>query len=209
MNKPFLFLRRNVSSLTPNCSRRNLSLAIAIVAIGSGFLIFSKAQKPDTTGDIIDGWDFTGFTPEAKQSALSMLYPKTYAEWAQTATPEQIQAAARSALAITNPVLYAQLYPVYKDPAQIAKLAKDVYAITHPIEWKALQDSRKSKAQRALEALSMWAITHPDQYAALVNPFKTAEDWAAEQRELESLRNLKTYPPRFYPPAPPQEERPF
>ena len=181
----------------------------AALSLTSGFLIFTMGQQADTTGrDIIDGWDFTGWSEAEKQSALSMLHPKTHQEWAQTASPEQIQAADRSALAITNPALYAQMYPVYKTTDQRAKEEEDRYAITHPVEWKALQDFSKSKEQREKEDFSLWAITHPEEYAALVNPLKTPEDWEDEQRELESMSNLQTYPRQAFPP-PPQEERPF
>ena len=188
MNKAFLFLRRIVSSIAPNSSRRDLCLAVAIVIIGLGFLIFSMAQQTDTTGpDIVNGLDF----------------PSTHDEWARTATPEQIQSADRSALAITNPVLFALLYPVYKDTTQRAKEVEDTYAITHPVEWKALQDFTKSKEQREKEDFWLWAITHPAEYAALVYPLKTAEDLADDEREMDYMRALQPAGP------PPGQDRPF
>lgn len=112
--------------------------------------------------------------------------------------PQEIRAAAQSALAITDPVAFVQQFPVGKAAAQVAKEAADGFAMLHPVEHQAVVELQKTKEQRDKENFNSWAITHPDEYNELVRPLKTADDLAAEALAAEEVKQIKVRPEALY-----------
>jgi hypothetical protein len=205
------FVRENIPCLMKMCAswlrslvRTTPTRAIGAVFLGLAVSVIARgaAQRISNSpglGDVIGAWDFTGMAAEEKLGIATVLMPAEFNdEQTRASDPQEIRAAAKSALAITDPVAFMQQFPVRKEAAQIAKEAADGFAILHPVEHQVVIELQKTKEQRDKENFNVWAITHPDEYNALVLPLKTADDLAAEASAAEEVKHLHVRPEPLY-----------
>jgi len=172
-----------------------LGLSVSLFALSAAQRISNSLELPD----VIGAWDFTGMPADEKLAIATILMPDEFSEEPTRASnPQEIRAAAQSALAITDPVAFVQQFPVRKGAAQIAKEAADGFAMLHPVENQAVIELRETKEQRDKERFNVWAITHPDEYNELVKPLKTADDLAAEASADEEVKQIKVRPEALY-----------
>jgi len=172
-----------------------LGLSVSLFALGAVQRVSNSPGLADVTG----AWDFTGIAVDEKLAIAPILMPDEFnEEQTRVKNPQEIRAAAQSALAITDPVAFVQQFPVGKAAAQVAKEAADGFAMLHPVEHQAVVELKKTKEQRDKENFNSWAITHPDEYNELVRPLKTADDFAAEALAAEEVKQIKVHPEALY-----------
>ena len=172
-----------------------LGLSVSLFALGA----VQRISNSPGLADVIGAWDFTGMAAEEKLAIATILMPDEFNEEQKRArNPQEIRAAAQSALAISDPVAFVQQFPVRKEAAQLAKEAADGFAMLHPVEDQAVVELQKTKEQRDKEKFNVWAITHPDEYNELVKPLKTADDLAAEALAAEEVNQIKVRPEALY-----------
>ncbi|MEO8428914.1 MAG: hypothetical protein ABI651_17600 [Verrucomicrobiota bacterium] len=190
-------LLRSLARTTPKRSVGTLvlGLSVSLFALGAAHRI----SNSPALGDAIGAWDFTGMAAEEKLAIAKILMPDEFNDHqTQVTNPQEIRAAAQSALAIADPITFVQQFPVRKEAAQLAKEAADGFAMLHPVEQQAVMELRKTKEQRDKEKFNVWAIMHPDEYNELVRPLKTASDVAAETSAAEEVKEIQVRPEPLY-----------
>jgi len=172
-----------------------LGLSVSLFALGA----VQRISNSPGLADVIGAWDFTGIAVEEKLAIAPILMPDEFNdEQTRVKNPQEIRAAAQSALAITDPVAFGQQFPVRKEAAQLAKEAADGLAMLNPVEHQAVMELQKTKEQREKEKFNVWAITHPDEYNELVKPLKTTDDLIAEASAADEVKQIQVRPEPLY-----------
>src|SRR5437016_4104514 len=94
-------LLRSIALTTPRRAVGTLVLGlfVSFFALGAAQRIFDSPGL----ADVIGAWDFTGLTAEEKLAIATILMPDEFnADSARASNPQEIRAAAQSALAITD-----------------------------------------------------------------------------------------------------------
>lgn len=181
--------RRRYHALSLSTRRRSASVLCLIFLVGAICVSHAQLLSQSEPNNLTDGyyqrffgWDFTGLTPIEQLFANSIVDPAPWnAVLDGQKTEQQKQDEAISAFAITNPEVFVQQFPQYKEPRQIEEEADAAYAMLHPRTYAEQMKMLKTKEQLELESWFVWSITQPKEFNRAIKPLKTPDEIAAAE----------------------------